>query len=112
MPSLSGGGSMATAVGKRIKESRLRMKLSQSELGTRAGLSAEGAAQRISQYELGIHDPPLELVEKFAQVLGLPTPYFYAKDDQLADWILAFTKTSASKRRAIVDEAGIPSRKS
>ncbi|MFC4309087.1 helix-turn-helix domain-containing protein [Steroidobacter flavus] len=103
---------MASVIGKRIKEARLRMKLSQGELGTQAGISADGASQRLSQYELGVHDPSFELVEKLAQVLGLPTPYFYAKEDQLADWILAFAKTSASKRRVIVEEAGVPSRKS
>jgi len=36
----------------------------------------------------------------------VPLPYFYAADDSLAAWILAFNKVGASVRKEIVRKAG------
>lgn len=103
---------MATVFGARLYAARLLRELTQTEVGLKAGFGADSAATRVSQYERGVHVPPFSVAESLAKAVEVPTAYLYAKDDQLADWILAFAKTSASKRRAIIDDAGIHSRKS
>lgn len=102
---------MTTVLGKRLKEARLRLDLTQAEIGVRAGMDASVASTRINQYERGVHFPGLSVVERLAKAVDVPTPFLYAEDDQVAAWILAFPKTSASNRRAIIDKAGTNPRK-
>lgn len=98
---------MSTVFGKRLLAARSLRELTQTDVGLKAGFSEAVAATRISQYERGVHIPPFGVAEQLAKAVDVPTAYFYAKDDQLADWILAFAKTSASARRSIIDKAGI-----
>lgn len=102
---------MSTLFGTRLLAIRNLRNLTQTEVGEKAGFS-DSAATRVSQYERGVHVPPFAVAEQLAKALDVPTAYFYAKDDQLAEWILAYAKTSASKRRAIIEDAGIHPRKS
>lgn len=74
----------------RLKEARKRAGLSQEKLGVLAGIDEFSASARINQYEKGKHVPDLETAERLATVLNVPMPYFYSKDDNLADWILSF----------------------
>ena len=76
-----------TIFGKRLRESRLRAGIAQDKLGVLIGLDEASSSARMSRYEGGIHEPPLQLVEKMAEVLGVPLPYFYCKDDELAGFI-------------------------
>ena len=102
---------MTTVLGKRLKEARLRLDLTQAEIGVRAGMDASVASTRINQYERGVHFPGLSVVERLAKAVDVPAPFMYAEDDQLAAWILAFPKISASNRRAVIDKAGMNPRK-
>jgi len=86
-----------TVIGKRIREARLRSGLSQRLLGIRAGIDEFAASPRINQYERGKHVPDLRTAERLAKVLGVPAPYLYARDDDLAAWILAFKSTTARR---------------
>lgn len=79
-----------SVIGQRLREARLRAGLSQKELGIRAEIDEFTASPRVNQYERGRHIPEFQTVERFAAVLGVPAPYFYCRDDALAEWILNF----------------------
>lgn len=79
-----------SVIGKRIKEARLKAGLSQKKLGILAGIDEFTASPRINQYEREKHTPEFQTVERLADVLGTPAPYFYCRDDELADWILRY----------------------
>ncbi len=97
----------SSIVAKRISRARKLAGLSQQELGTRAGIDELSAGSRISQYERGVHFPDFETAERLAKVLRVPAPFFYATDDALAVWILAFSKVRPSERKAILRKAEI-----
>jgi transcriptional regulator with XRE-family HTH domain len=74
----------------RLKEARLRAGLSQERLGTLAGLDEMSASSRMNQYERGKHTPGFFLIERLAQALNMPTPWFYTRDDNMAELLLAY----------------------
>jgi len=88
-------------VGKRIREARLRAGLSQKQLGVKAGIDEFVASPRVNQYERGKHAPDFSTAERLAKVLGVPVPYFYAREDPLAVWILAFRELTLLDRMFI-----------
>jgi transcriptional regulator with XRE-family HTH domain len=71
---------------------------SQKQLGIDAGLEPHVASARINRYELGIHQPDLDTVEKLAKALHVPASYLFASDERLARMILAFEKLSANDK--------------
>lgn len=77
---------------KRLKEARKNAGLSQKELGIRAGIDEFSASPRMNQYENGTHSPDFMMLKKISDVLGVPTAYFYAEDDGLAEYILKYGK--------------------
>lgn len=80
----------------------MRAGLSQKQLGIKAGIDEFVASPRINQYERGKHVPDFSTAERLAKVLGVPVPYFYAKEDRLAEWILAFRKLTPRERLSIL----------
>lgn len=102
---------MASVLGKRLKEARLRVGLSQAQVGINAGMDQSVASTRINQYERDVHVPGFAVAEQLAKALKVPSAYFYAVDDQLAAWILAYAKIPANDRRSILDEAGVDPRR-
>ena len=91
-----------TVIGKRIREARLRVGLSQKQLGISAGIDEFSASPRINQYEQGKHVPDLLTAERLAKVLQIPTPFLYARDNALAFWILAYDEVDPATRRTIL----------
>lgn len=87
---------------KRLKEARLRAKLTQEKLGVLAGIEEATAYSRLSHYENGTHKPTFELVCEFARVLDVPECYFYTVDDELAELILILWSASEQKRADII----------
>ncbi|WP_457325253.1 helix-turn-helix domain-containing protein [Roseateles sp. P5_E11] len=79
-----------SVIGRRIKAARTRAGLSQEMLGLEVGLEAESASTRMNRYETGARVPGLELIERIAERLNVPAPYFYAADDQVAELLCAF----------------------
>lgn len=69
----------------RLKEARLRKGISQQKLGVLAGIDEATASARMNQYERGIHVPDFELVCRLAEVLSVPSCYFYTVEDELAE---------------------------
>ena len=94
-----------SVVAKRLKEARLRAGISQKQLGIRAGIDEFSASPRINQYEQGKHTPGFSTVERLAKVLKVPTPFLYARDDELAQWILAHRSASERERHRILKRA-------
>lgn len=92
-----------SVIGRRLKAARLRAGLSQERLGLEAGLEAESASARMNRYETGARAPNLELVERIAEVLGVPAPYFYAADDQVAELLCVFHALPAVKRKEVLE---------
>lgn len=73
---------------KRLKEARLRAKLTQEKLGVLAGIEEATAYSRLSHYENGTHKPTFDLACEFARVLNVPECYFYTVDDDFAEAVL------------------------
>ncbi len=74
----------------RLKEARLAFGVSQAKLGVLSGMDEFTASARINQYEKGKHYPDYKTAERLAQVLGVPTPFLFTRDDEMAQWILKF----------------------
>jgi len=81
-----------------------RLGISQLELGRRVGMDPAVASPRVNQYENGVHVPHHRTAARIARELGVPLAYLYAEDDQLARWILAWTRLPASERRRLLKE--------
>lgn len=89
---------------KRLKAARLRAKLSQRQLGIAAGMDEFSASPRVNQYERGKHTPDLHTAERLAKVLGCPTAYLYAREDDLAELILLWAELPERQRRQILSQ--------
>lgn len=87
---------------KRLKEARLRAAISQKELGIQAGIDEFSASPRINQYEKGKHTPDFLTLERLGEVLGVPVPYFFAWDDNLAELILIYGSLSTTERNRLI----------
>lgn len=92
-----------SVLAKRLKEARLRAGISQERLGIDAGLEPASASTRMNRYEVGTRAPDFELVERLAQVLGLPAAYFYAVDDDEAELLLGFHRLGKNDRKRILE---------
>ena len=75
--------------GLRLRAARERANLPQDRLGVLIGLDESCSSARVSRYETGVHQPPFEVAEKLAEILGVPTAYFYCADDQIAEVLLS-----------------------
>lgn len=91
-----------SVIARRLREARKKKGVSQATLGIGAGIDASVASTRINQYERGKHRPGLTTVERIAKRLAVPAPFFYAENDQLAAWILAFETVSPALRDAVM----------
>ncbi|HEI6905439.1 TPA: helix-turn-helix transcriptional regulator [Yersinia enterocolitica] len=88
---------------KRLKEARLRARLSQEKLGILAGIDEASASARMNQYEKGKHTPDFEMACKLAKVLDIPESYLYTKDDLMAEMMLKFYHLSNKNRIEIMN---------
>lgn len=76
--------------------------MSQRRLGFAIDLDPSVASARINHYERERHVPSFPVVAKIAAVTGLPEPFFYAPDDQLAELIAMFGDLSQADRRRLI----------
>lgn len=91
-----------SVLGKRLRQARLKKGLSQERLGVLAGIDEMSANTRMNQYERGVHTPGYPTVERFAEVLGVPTEFFYAKKDETAQLLLGFHKLNAKNKARVL----------
>lgn len=96
---------MTNVVAMRLREARIKKGLSQKQLGIEAGIDEFSASPRMNQYERAKHIPDFATLERLAQVLDVPVPYFYAADDELAEWIKCFSRLSKAQREDVLTEA-------
>lgn len=82
----------STPIGKRIREARKAKKLTQEKLGVLAGIDETVASARMSQYENDVHTPDFKFFKKLSTLLDVPTAYFFAEEDGLAELIKQYTK--------------------
>ncbi len=95
----------SNVVARRLRQARLRLGISQRELGIRTGMDPSSASARINQYEQGRHVPDLMTAARLAKVLGIPAPYLYAQSDALAGWILTYARLSPALRQSVLRKA-------
>lgn len=95
---------MTNVVAKRLREARVKKGLSQKQLGIEAGIDEFSASPRMNQYERAKHIPDYATLERLAQVLEVPVPFFYAADDELARWIKCFPRVGKAERDKIITE--------
>lgn len=89
-------------VAQRLREARVRAGISQKNLGIAVGIDEFSASARVNQYERGKHTPDYSMVEKFAQTLDVPTEFFYARDERMAEALLLLHHlTERQKTQAI-----------
>lgn len=86
---------------RRMKAARERLCISQMELGVRAGIDEFSSSARINQYERGKHAPDFLTATHLAKALGVPTAYFYAEDDNLAELIALVGQMKAAERNEL-----------
>jgi transcriptional regulator with XRE-family HTH domain len=98
--------SRTSVVALRLKQARLGAGMSQKQLGIKAGIDPFAASARINQYERGKHVPDVWTAARLAQVLGVPAPFLYARDEGLATWILVYRRLSVAMRRSIARKLG------
>ncbi|MGT2509740.1 helix-turn-helix domain-containing protein [Cupriavidus basilensis] len=79
-----------TLFGRRLRQARRRAGIPQDKLGVAIGLDETTASARISRYESGVHEPPVEIAQKLARVLRVPTAYLYCDNDELAKFLLSW----------------------
>ena len=104
--------SKESPIAKRLKQARLKAGLSQKELGIAAGIDEFSASPRINQYERGKHTPDFTMAERLADALGVPAPFLYASNEDMAELILLFEKLPSREKRRIINELrGVSSRR-
>lgn len=90
-----------STLAKRLKEARLRVGLSQEQLGIDAGLDPASASARMNRYELGKRIPDLATVERLGEVLGVPAAYFYATAEDEAELLRQYHSLSAQDKSRV-----------
>lgn len=79
----------------------MRTGIAQDRLGTMIGLDESSSSARISRYETGIHEPPLSLSKKLADIPGVPLAYFHCADDDLAAFVRDIWSLDEAGRRRL-----------
>ncbi|PTD95834.1 helix-turn-helix domain-containing protein [Pseudothauera lacus] len=95
-----------TLFGRRLREARLRAGIPQDKLGVLIGIDELSSSARISRYENGTHEPPFAIAEKLAAVLGVPPPFFYSPDDDLAEFVRVFGSLPPEQKATLVKLLG------
>ena len=78
------------------------MGLTQQELGVLAGIDEDNAGAKMNQYEQGVHIPKFPRLKDLAKALQVPTAYFYAESDELAEILYAYERLSKKNRNTLV----------
>jgi len=99
----SNGNKDTSPIPQRIRQARTRAGLSQKQLGIAAGMDEFSASPRMNQYEQGRHTPTYQTLESIAKVLDVPVPFFYTRNDRLAEWILLIGKLPPQDGRKLME---------
>ncbi|MRI34286.1 XRE family transcriptional regulator [Endozoicomonas sp. OPT23] len=86
----------------RLKTARKAKGISQKNLGILAGIDEFSASARMNHYEKGKHFPDFDTLERIAKILDVPVPYFYCKDDQLAELLVQYGRMPSEKKKKLL----------
>lgn len=89
-------------IARRLRDARLRAGISQKNLGMLAGIDEFSSSARMNQYERGKHVPDFLTLEKFASVLNVPTEFFYARDDTMAEMLILFAPLTQKQKAQVI----------
>jgi len=73
-------------------------------MGIAAGMDEFSASARMNHYELGRHTPDYQTLKRIAKILRLPVAYFYAETDDLAKFIVLFSRLKKPLRETLLEE--------
>jgi transcriptional regulator with XRE-family HTH domain len=93
----------ANIFGRRLREQRLALGLSQEALGVVIGIDESSSRGRISRYELGINEPAVAISRLLAKALNVPVGYFYCDDDLEAEALQIIHRVGEADKRRIVE---------
>ncbi|RBB38160.1 XRE family transcriptional regulator [Burkholderia reimsis] len=102
---MSRSSSTSAVFPKRLKQARLRARLTQEQLGIAAGIDEFSASARVNQYENGKHTPKLQMGQRLASALQVPTSFLYEEDDLLASLLATAARLPREKRKALLKNA-------
>lgn len=89
---------------QRLKEARLRSGMSQATLGMAAGMDIFSASPRLNQYERGKRAPDYRTAERLASALGCPVSFFFIRENDIAEMMLAIHRLPADQRRQLHEQ--------
>ena len=94
----------SNVVGRRMRSRREELGWSQERVGVLIGIDESSSRARISRYEIGTHEPPVETARLIANVLGVPLAYLYCEEEDVAMLLKELATRSASQRRVLVSQ--------
>ncbi len=94
---------VAVPFGKRLKQARQKAEVSQKNLGILAGIEESNASAVMNQYERNTHIPKFATVRNIARELNVPTAYFYADEDELAELLLLYGSLNSADQKMILE---------
>lgn len=62
------------------------------------------ASSRMNNYEQGKRTPDFTTLEKLAEELKVPVPYFFCKSDKMAELLCIFDKLTAEQQDDLLAE--------
>lgn len=88
-------------VARRMRARREELGWSQEKVGVLIGLDESSSRNRISRYELGVHEPPVATTRLIAGALKVPLPFLYCDhaDEEVATLLIALFNVPDSLRR-------------
>lgn len=99
---VSESGHSTNLVGQRIRSRREELGWSQEKLGVLIGIDESSSRARISRYELGNHEPPLDTARNIAKALGVPLAYLYCEESDVASLLMALKKVPIKQRGTLI----------
>ena len=94
---------MQPIFGRRLRERRLALGLSQEAVGVAIGIDESCSRTRISRYETGSSEPAIAISRLLAKALQVPIGYFYCDDDLEAEALLIIHNVKRDQKRRIVE---------
>lgn len=86
----------------RLKQARLKVGISQKQLGIKAGIDEFSANARMNQYETGKHVPDLVTLKQISKILKVPLAYFYAEEQDLVELPMLYDQMSQANRKKLL----------
>jgi len=87
-----------------MRSRREELGLSQEKMGVQIGIDESSSRARISRYEIGTYEPPVETARLIAKALGAPLVYLYCDEEDAATLLKGLATQSASQRKALVPQ--------